>query len=732
MSQTVSDESVAPESGEFDRSYMTQDIPAVLIKYLLDRLGRTCELGLIEQCCAQVLADLPETQPGRRITEIFGALGLQGVQASQLHWTRFDRRRLPALIFYNGCWQIVEQLEEDRLRLVDQESQANEYHVDDLQDAMVLWIRDLPKDETVKSVWTLRDNLAAQMVFEELFAKKRWVKEVMAATLIINVLAISTSLFALQVYDRVVPTLAYSTLTTLVVGMFIIFSLDWLLKTLRARILDSVASNVDKAISQRVFDHVMKLRLNTRPRSLGTLAAQVGGLDSVRQFFTSSVIFALVDLPFALLFVGVIALIGGPVALIYLTLLPVAAILGYMTQARTRGLMQRQVTRSNERQGLLVDAIQGTETIRSSNANWRFSEDWKEMVGAIAGFSVQQKAISNFATTTTGTLSSLAYVSGIVVGVGQIEAGNMTMGGLIACTILGGRVIAPVAQAVQYIAGWQSVANNLDMVDQVLRLDTERDADQTLMVPDDAPRSMDLEGITFSYDDSPVKHLNIKHMSLKSGDRVAILGPVGSGKSTLLKILAGLYQPVEGRVRLGQADLWETDPNVVADHISYLPQFVHLFRGTLKSNLVLSGVISDSRLLDICNELGIDKIAQDDPKGMDLKITEGGDGLSGGQRQLVGLARVIISRPRIWLLDEPTSSLDNQTENKILEVIKAHLRPEDILVVATHRPRVAGQLANRVMVMQRGEVKVDGPAEEVMPEVANRLRNNMTPEGLMS
>jgi ATP-binding cassette subfamily C protein LapB len=185
-------------------------------------------------------------------------------------------------------------------------------------------------------------------------------------------------------------------------------------------------------------------------------------------------------------------------------------------------------------------------------------------------------------------------------------------------------------------------------------------------------------------------------------------------------VLAGLYRPAEGRVRLGEADLWETDPNIVANHVAYLPQNVHLFKGTLRSNLALSGAVSDSMLLQVCRELGIDTIAEDSPHGMDLQISEGGEGLSGGQRQLVAMARLLLAQPRIWLLDEPSASLDNETEKQLLDAFERHIRPEDIVVIATHRPRVASSLANRVIVMQHGEIKQDGPPDVVIPQL---LRN---------
>jgi ATP-binding cassette subfamily C protein LapB len=255
------------------------------------------------------------------------------------------------------------------------------------------------------------------------------------------------------------------------------------------------------------------------------------------------------------------------------------------------------------------------------------------------------------------------------------------------------------------------------MVNQVLLQDKDRPPGKTLLMPDQAPDKIELDGVSFSYPQSPVKQISIDHLSFKQGERVALLGPIGSGKSTLLKILAGLYRPTEGRIRLGNADLWEIDPHMVAEHVAYLPQSVHLFKGTLRSNLDLSGVAGDSHLLQVSEMLGIDSIAADNPQGMDLEISEGGEGLSGGQRQLVGLGRVFLGQPKIWLLDEPTSSLDGETEQKVLQAIQSQVKEDDILFISTHRPGLASKLANRVLVINRGEVTEDGSPEVVISKM---------------
>lgn len=706
---------------------MYRQLPgAELTMQLLSRLQVPFDRAALLQASAQAGPEAIARGAANGLRQVLVQAGLKNVAPAELGWRRFDQRRLPALVCHAGDWFLAERLPTGTLLLSDSQGQQREFDDSALQDAIVLWLR-APQAHGASSTPSLSGNLAASLVWRELFRERGWLGRILIATVLVNLLGVATSIFAMQVYDRVVPTMAYATLTTLVTGMGLILLLDWALKKTRARILDSLSCAVDQRVSQQVFEHLLHIRLDAQPRSLGTLAAQVGSLDAVRQFFSSTVVFALIDLPFALMFLAFIVIIGGNVGWVYALMLPVALALGYFSQWRLRALLRQQILRSNERQGLLVDSIRGAESIRANNAGWRFAQEWQAITASIDGYSIQQRAISSFSTVTTSSLSMAAYVAAIVVGVWQIEAGLLTMGGLIACSILGGRIIAPISQSVQYLVQWQQVAQALQMVHQVLSLERDRRADQHLLMPEEQPRVVALEKVRFGYPDTPVCQLNIDQLSFQAGERVLLVGPVGCGKSTLLKTLAGLYRPGEGRVRLGDADLWEIDPQLVASQVGYLPQNVHLFKGTLRSNLALSGASGDSRLLQITRELGIDEIAASSPQGMDLPISEGGEGLSGGQRQLVALGRVLINQPRIWLLDEPTASLDGDAERRVWTALESALRPDDILVVATHRPLAAARLATRVIVMQQGQVVRDGPPEVVLaqlmgrPESSNRL-----------
>lgn len=643
---------------------------------------------------------------------------ISGLKPVQLPWGRLDPRRLPALVLHQQRWLMVHLDPERRAQLLDGQGRCLGAADELAADTPVLWLRTRHAPSPLDGLSSaFSDNLAARLVWQELMQDRRWIIKVVAATVLVNLLALATSIFAMQVYDRVVPTLAYATLTTLVVGMLLVIGLDCLLKTLRARIIDSLSSAVDKRVSQQVYEHVLKLQLDQQTRSLGTLAAQISGLDGVRQFFTSSIVFALADLPFALLFLGFIAMIGGQVGWVYAALLPVALALGWQTQRRLRVLMQRQLQHSHERQGLLVDSIRGAETIRASHAAWRFAQEWQAITTSINAYNIRQKSISSGSMIAMAGLSSLTYIAAVVVGVWQIEAGRLSTGGLIACSLLGGRVIGPIANAVQYMSQWQSVVQSLKLVHQVLALPTERRPNADLLMPTLTQPELRLENAGFTYGDSPQPQLRPCNLQLRAGERVLLVGPIGCGKSTLLKLLAGLYRAQQGQVRLGDADLWELEPQVLADTLAYLPQTPQLFKGSLLSNLGLASAASDTEILALCRELGLDRLAGSSPLGMEMPISEGGEGLSGGQRQLVALARLMLAKPRIWLLDEPTAWLDAQSEAMVWSRLQQSLRPEDILVVATHRPMQAASLATRILCMKEGSIEIDGPPTTVLPRI---------------
>jgi len=692
------------------KNMISNQIPPELIRHLLVRLNVIAQPDQADSLIAEVNNN-PLMMPSGKIDLILKRLTGTRYRVHQTALKQFNRAYLPALIFVFGRWQIID--EKDTKLFLTTLSHEDNIQLDgsDLPVGVVISVRQtevtpfgLPEDETKNS---------RQLIAKLLLSKKRWLFDISAATIVVNIFAIFTSLFAMQVYDRVVPTLAFNTLYALVTGVTLIYLMDWLLKIARAKILDNKSSYLDKKISGYIYEHILHVQLDKLPPSLGTLSAQVGGLDAARQFFSSTIIFVLVDLPFAALFLVIMAIIGGPTAAVYGVTFVASLAFAYVMQKKSQRMVKTYISRSNERTGMLVDSIRGNETIRSTGSAGHFLREWNAINQAISISGIQQKSLTSLGNTTSALLGSMSYVVAIVVGVNLIGTSHLTMGALVACSILGGRILGPISQAVGYMIQYESVKQGMDMVDKLLELPRERGKQQVLLSPATTPSSLSMESLKFQYDKASTSQLQIGSLRFSAGERVALLGSIGSGKSTLLKVAAGLYKPTDGRVRLDHSDLWELDPFYISNNVCYLPQNVDLFKGTLKSNLCMDNDVSEVKLTHVMNLLGLDVIAQNSGKGLDMLIHEGGGGLSGGQRQLVGLCRIMLKQPSIWLLDEPTSSLDAHTQKRVVSAIESLIKPTDILIFATHNPQLGLELGNRMIIMENGSVTKDLPTSAV-------------------
>lgn len=657
---------------------------------------------------------IPSLTPSERLKLIGDRLDLRNVTVGQTTLDRAPEHAFPGLAFMDLRWVMVTSTSEGGFRAQCYETGSEfDIPVDKHPVTILMWLKfDTAEELSEQSAETPTTSVKS-VITDIIKSNPTWIVNVCIATLLVNIFAVVTSLFAMQVYDRVVPTLAMSTLYSLVTGVFIIYVLDFVLKNARSRIVDHNASVIDKHLASYVFDHLMNAEIDKLPRQLGTLTAQLTSIDSIRQFFTSSIVFTLIDMPFAILFLGIIYLVGGPIAVVYLSFLVISLTIGFFAQRASAKANKELMSRSNEKMGILVDAIKGTETIRSTAGAGKFAREWQDVCADVSRSSLAQKKINTLATTFSGSLGQVSYAIAIVIGVSLIGKGDITMGAMIACSILGGRVLGPVGQAVGYLIQYESVRQSISLVDQFLQVPKSRESRSDLIFPPAKPRVVSLESVEFAYQGAKVNQVEIDHLQLAAGDRIALLGGIGSGKSTLLKIMAGLIKPTSGRVRADGVDLWELDPFFVAKNVSYLPQSPDLFKGTFKSNIALGSAGLDSRLADVANLLQLESIYANNDKGIDMEIAEGGTGLSGGQRQMVGLARVFINAPTIWLLDEPTASLDSNTQSTVVSAIEARVKPNDILVFATHNLKLARDMSTRIIVMDKGKVQRDVPTENV-------------------
>ena len=542
---------------------------------------------------------------------------------------------------------------------------------------------------------------------------RRAFSDAVLATLLVSIIGLVSAMYTMQVYDRVVPSKGYDTLIVLTVGVAIAIFLELVLKQVRAQIVERACKVIDQELSAIFFSKALDIRMDARPRTVGTFASQIRHFESVRNFMTSSTLFVLADAPFALLFVAVIALISPEVALVPIIIVPMSILLGLSFRRPIEKYTEMHMMESNRKNGVLIEAIDGIESIKATNGEWKLLDRWRQLVATIAQSEIKMRMISTMSANATQTMQQISYVGMVVAGAYSITQGNLTMGGLIACTIISGRALNPLAQIPALIVQWKHAQIALKGLDQIMRLPSDRPQGQRLTVPEKCEGFLELEQVSFAYGPGQTA-LEVRGLKIQPGERIAILGSVGSGKSTLIKVLSGLFKPATGTVFLDRIDVQQLAPEFVREHLGYLPQDVRLFQGSLRENLTIGlASPSDGQILRAAAFTGLDQVIQHHPKGMELEITEGGRGLSGGQRQLVGLTRLLLAQPRVMLLDEPTASMDSQLEARLMQHLFREVLPHSVLVLVTHKPHVL-PLVNRIIVMDRGRIALDGPRDEVL------------------
>ena len=539
-------------------------------------------------------------------------------------------------------------------------------------------------------------------------------RDIGLATLVINLIALLISLYTLQVYDRVIPRGGFETLFVLTLGIGIALVIDFFLKISRAFILDRESGDIDVELSEFFFARLLGVGLDARPPSVGTLAAQLKGLDSIRGLMTSASFLILADLPFALLFIAAIAGIGGPVALVPLIIFPMALVAAFVFSALIRRDAERVQISSHRKNGLVVDSLSASETIRSNGAEHHVMKRWFALLKELQVSDKNLRRWSVIASALFSLLQQTSFVGIVVVGAFQVADGNLTLGGLIACTILGGRINGPlVASLPSLIIQWTSSRIALTALDQMLELRSAFPIGKRSIAPPIGSANLEIQNATFAYNKAK-QAIQVQKFKLEPGERVAVIGSVGSGKTTFLKLLAGLYPPQQGRVLFTGVDLSLLDEHTLRKRVFYMPQHYQLFQGTLRENLC-AGLpdINDDALLEAAKRSGLIKVINGHPRGLDLPISEGGSGLSGGQTALVGITRLFLVDADVLLLDEPSSALDQETEARVINEIFKYAGDQRSVVMITHRPQVFTAI-RRLVVFGQGRIAIDGPVKDVL------------------
>lgn len=541
------------------------------------------------------------------------------------------------------------------------------------------------------------------------------------ATGLVNLLALATSLYSMQVYDRVIPNQGFQTLWVLTVGVSISIALEFMLKNIRSRTIDRVCNDIDHELSGAFFQRMLGIRMEARPSSVGTLASQVKGFELVRGVLASTSLFVLADVPFAILFLLVIAMIGGWVAVVPLIALPIALTLGLMFQRAIQRHSRENLAASNRKAGLLVEAVDGAETLKAARAEWTMQSRWKRLLDEAMASEQGTRTLSALSQNLTVGFQQFAYIAMIAAGAYLVSENQLTMGGLLACSIISNKALAPIIQLPGVMVQWALARAALDGLDQIITMPNEADEEHQTLTPQSLQGELRLERVRFAYGGSRQMALEVGRLEIKPGERVGLVGPIGSGKSTLLKLMSALYRPNEGKVFLGGIDLATLAPAVARETIGYLPQEARLFSGTLKDNLLLGlPDPGEEAILAAARRTGLIDLILGQPAGLSLELTEGGRGVSGGQKQLIVLTRILLAKPKVWLLDEPTGSMDAATEAKVVNLLREVSAQEGITLVLTTHKTALLPLLERLVVMQGGRPGMDGPRDAVLAKISGR------------
>ncbi|WP_421547145.1 type I secretion system permease/ATPase [Pseudomonas sp. QD4] len=548
---------------------------------------------------------------------------------------------------------------------------------------------------------------------------KRYGDVLLAAT-VANILALAGVIFSMQVYDRVIPAQSEPTLWVLFIGVLLAIGFEFLLRMARSKVADMIGKRADLKITDQVFGHALRLRNDVRSKSTGTFIAQIRELEQVRELITSTTLGAITDLPFVLLFLVILYLTGGPLVYVALAALPLLILPGLLVQKPLARLSAEGMREAALRNALLVEAVQGIEDIKLLRAEPRFQNQWNQMHAVAADIAIKQRHLTNMLLTWTQELQSLVYVTVLLAGCYLVMRGEMTTGALVGSSILASRMMAPLAQISGIFARWQQARVARQGLDELMKRPVDQPERSRRVHRPLLRGRFTLKDVQFRYSEKDKQPaLDIQHLNIHAGERVAILGRNGAGKSSLLQLLAGLHLPQQGNVVLDGLELTQIDPADVRRDIGLLTQNSRLFFGSIRDNLTLGRpMASDAEILQALTLSGALALVQSQEGGLDYLILEGGIGLSGGQKQALLLARTLLREPNTLLLDEPTATLDEVSERQVLEQLKPWLDGRT-LVVATHRLAVL-QWVDRVLVIDAGRIVMDGTKEQVLAHFGNQ------------
>ena len=619
----------------------------------------------------------------------------------------FSKTQLPVMVISPnlGIKIIIEYLSDKKYKTISKDGVES--------------IESFPKNSLYRLLREKRKEIKVQSA-KEMFKKialsqKRFLVYGVIASLSINILSLGSSFYTMQVYDRVIPTNGISTLISLTVGVFIAIFLEMLLKLSRSSIIDQASKNMDVEYSHNIFERFLNIRADNLPKSIGNISGQLQSYSSIRTFITTASVYLFIDFPFLFMFFGVIVLIGGfKIGLVILAFLALSLFLGVMFKAKITRLTKESSMASHKKLGLLVESIESAQKIKASGAKWNLLSKWNALSENAIDDEIRIKHYTDISSYLATFSQQISYVAIVATGAYLITtSADITMGSLIAITILSNKVFTPIAQLPNLFVQWGRAKISLEDLNNIYKLAQDNQGVERPIKHKLHSHEMRVEDISFEYYENN-SILNIDNLIIKEGEKVAILGEIGSGKSTLLKLLSGLYKPKSGRVFLDNLDISHISREILSSAVGYLSQENKLFSGTLRENLSFGIVgITDERIVEVSKLTGLISLISALPKGLDSVVPEGGESVSGGQKQLIALTRMLIATNDILLLDEPTASMDEKTERHLIEVLKHSVKEEQTMVIVTHKPALLS-LVDRIIILTPRGIAMDDTKEKVL------------------
>jgi len=643
---------------------------------------------------------------------------------------------LPALILANDqrCWLITQlDLQQRTVTLLDpsttnsEQSSAQNGQTLSWQDAestLGLQPSNQPNLAYIRPEFQLEKTVAKKTVEDKpsktgkhwfwsvIQDNRRIYRDVILASILINLFAIAMPLYVMNVYDRVVPNFATDTLWVLSVGLLVVLIADFTLKLMRSWFVDLAATRADVKISASIMERVLNRKLKHRPASSGSFASSIQSFDHLRNFIGSMTLVALVDFPFILLFTFIIFLIAPIMAVPILVGATIVLIYALIAQVKLQQLAEKSQQASAIRNGHLVEGVSNIEHLKTFRRESSLQRYWEQATQFLAENQANNRFIAGSIMHTAQTTQHLVAVSIVIIGVYLIIEGDLSQGGLIAAYLLSSRAMAPVAQAAGLVGQYHQAKTALDSVNDIMQQEVERPDGKNWVARQQLDGAVEFKQVAFNYPETEQASLKGISFKLNPGDKLVILGRNGSGKSTLKKLLLGLYQPKDGQIFIDGVDIQQIDPAQLREFIGYVPQDIRLFSGSIKENIVTGKPLSDEQLVALAQLTQLQPLLNQTDAGWDSEVGEGGQRLSGGQKQLIGLARGLAYQPNLILLDEPTAALDHATEEIIKKNLSAYLA-DKTAIISTHRTSLLS-LANRIIVIDQGKIVADGPRDPVL------------------